>query len=200
VSANRAEPPGWLSDDARAVWDALPEAVVNDQPADAVVVYCCAVADFARAQQMLDQTGQLVRGARGGLVRSPLTIVKADNAQTIRHLARQLGLSDVPDRPDPPAGRSWRNQAATERSITALRRAGQLEEVDSAAVALARHLADALDRIDPARFPAQTASLARVQLAALRSLRGIDQDEPSGAGIDELLAALSAPVGDSPNS
>jgi hypothetical protein len=93
-----------------------------------------------------------------------------------------------------PSVPSWRNQRATERTIDALRKGGKLEEVDAAAVALARHLALALDRIDASAMPAQTASLARVQLAALRTLRGIDDGSERDAGVDELLAMLSAPL------
>jgi hypothetical protein len=93
-----------------------------------------------------------------------------------------------------PAAPSWRNQRATERTIDALRRGGKLEEVDAAAVALARHLALALDKVDGATMPAQTASLARVQLAALRTLRGIDDGTERDADVGELLAMLSAPL------
>jgi P27 family predicted phage terminase small subunit len=193
-------PPAWLSVEARAVWDQLEASgKAAGADVDALTVYCCAVADFGRAQQALDQTGQVIRGARGGAVRSPLNLVKAENAAVIVALARQLGLAAKGDSDEPPApapGR-WRNSAATERTITALRKGGRLEEVDSAATALARHLARALDSVDAARYPAQVASLARVQLTALRTLRGVDEEE-GGAGIDELLAALSAPVGDTP--
>jgi hypothetical protein len=100
--------------------------------------------------------------------------------------------------PEEHPGGSWRNRRATERTITALRRGGRLEEVDSAAIALARHLALALDEVDAAVLPAQTASLARVQLAALRTLRGIDDGSERDADVGELLAMLSAPVADPP--
>jgi hypothetical protein len=100
--------------------------------------------------------------------------------------------------PEDQPGGTWRNRAATERTISALRKGGRLEEVDAAAVALARHLARALDDVDGAKLPAQTASLARVQLATLRTLRGIDDGSERDTGVDELLAMLSAPVGDPP--
>jgi hypothetical protein len=89
-----------------------------------------------------------------------------------------------------------RNRTAVERTITALRHGGRLEEVDAATTALARHLAGALDTVDAGAYPAQTASLARVHLATLRQLRGLDDTERDDAGIGDLLAALSAEVGD----
>jgi P27 family predicted phage terminase small subunit len=193
-----AERPGWLSDEARAVWDALPADVVAKADRDALVVYCNAVADFTRAQQVLDQTGVVVKGARGGLVRSPLNIVKAENAAIMRALARDLGL--VRPDPDAPALRAnarYRNAAALERTITALRSGGRLEDADAATAALARHLAAALDAVDAEAFPTQTASLARAQLATLRMLRGERDDDHAPADIDALIAALvSAPLGD----
>ncbi len=192
--------PEWLSEPAREVWDALAEqGVVATADRDALVVYCCAVADFNRAQQILDETGAVIRNAKGAPVRSPFTLVKATNASIIRTLARELGLTtrSEPDSDEPAETprRAWRNSAATERTITALRNTGKLEEADSATTALTRHLARALDQVDPARFPAQVASLARVQLNALRQLRGLDQED-SGGDLTELLAALSAPMGD----
>jgi P27 family predicted phage terminase small subunit len=189
------EAPEWLTEAARAVWDRFPADVVAGADPDALAVYCCAVADHARAQQTLDQTGPVIRSERGGLVKNPMQMIKAENATTIRALSRQLGLS-ADKAPAPAESRGWRNQAATERTITALRRGGRLEEVDAAAAALARHLARALDSIDPGRNPAATASIARAQLQALRSLRGIDDTERDDPGISDLLAALSAPVGD----
>ena len=56
-------------------------------------------------------------------------------------------------------------------------------------VALVRTLAEALDVIDPGGQPAQLASVARAQIAAVRLLRGeaSDRDDHS---LDDLLAAL----------
>jgi hypothetical protein len=78
--------------------------------------------------------------------------------------------------------------------VVALRQTGRLESVDAATVALARTLAAALDMVDPVEYPAQAASLARVQLSTLKSLRGapVDADD----GLTDLVAALQAPMGD----
>ena len=91
--------------------------------------------------------------------------------------------------------RRTRNSAGLERSLKCMRDAGKIEEVDDALVALARHLADALDSVDPVEQPAQTASLARAQLATLRVLMGGADDDP---GLD--LAAVLAAMGDTPDT
>jgi hypothetical protein len=63
-------------------------------------------------------------------------------------------------------------------------------------MALARHLAGALDQIDVARYPAQTASLARAHLNVLQTLRGLNVNDDDGAPLADLLAYLSTEVGD----
>jgi P27 family predicted phage terminase small subunit len=191
-------PPEWLSDEASDVWASLDAELVERSDTDALAVYCCAVADFTRAQRQLDQSGPLIRGAKGALVKNPLQMIKRENAETMRRLALQLGIGVRGESEQAPR-LTYRNQAATERTITALRHGGKLEEVDAATLALARHLAAALDALDAARYPTQTATLARAQLSALATLRG----EPSGADRDEpppdaLVAWLSSPVGDFP--
>jgi len=192
-----AERPDWLSDDAAAVWDALDVDVIERADPELVAVYCCAVADFTKAQQQLDSSSLLIRGPNG-LVKNPLQMVKRDAGETMRRLAAQLGIGavregQVPDETTP----RYRNRAATERTITALRQGGRLEDVDAATLALARHLAQALDELDAAKFPTQTATLARVQLSALASLRGERDADTSSTG-DALTAWLSTPVGDFP--
>ena len=160
---------------------------------DTLVVYCSAVADFNRAQGILDRVGPLVPGAKGAPVRNPAHSVKSANAGIIRTLARDLGLRDDGTTAPP----RYRNQAATERTITSLRQLGRLEPVDEATLALVRTVALALDRIDPEEQPAPMASLARVQLAALKLLRGQTDDTDALAAV---LAGLSAEMGDAPES
>ena len=192
-SAEPPQAPEWLSVEARAVWQRLSSDDLTGADPEAVAVYCCAVVDYQRARETIDRAGQVLKGKDGQIVRNPLTIVMEQNAATIRALSQQLGIGQVKDEHKRQQA-GWRNQAATERTLTALRAGGRLEEVDSAAAALARHLARALDQVNAAQYPAQTASLARVQLAALRTLRGIEDDQNT-SGVDELLAYLSAPLG-----
>jgi hypothetical protein len=111
-----------------------------------------------------------------------------------------LGANMTTRKTRPQSEGTWRNRRATERTIAALRAGGRLENVDAATLALARHLAAALDDVDSTEFPAQTASLARVQLATLRTLRGLSDDSGHDPDIGDLLAALSAPMGDTPQS
>jgi hypothetical protein len=94
--------------------------------------------------------------------------------------------------------RRGRNRAAVERTVTALRAGGRLETVDAATIALARHLAAALDTVDPAENPAQVASLARVHLSTVKLLRGAAVDDDDGFA--EVVAAMSTKMGDAPES
>jgi hypothetical protein len=174
------------------VWDRT-AALVPHADHDTLVVYCCAVADYNRAQGILDRVGPLVPGQKGAAVRNPAHSIKASNAGIIRTLARDLGLHD--DGTTAP-GR-YRNQAATEKTIASLRQLGHIEPVDEATLALVRTVALALDRLDPEVSPAPMASLARVQLSALKMLRGQDSDSDTLAAV---LAGLSAEVGDAPES
>jgi P27 family predicted phage terminase small subunit len=181
-------PPDWLSPEAAEVWARTLAQRPGADP-DLLVVYCCAVADFNRSQGILDRSGPLIQGQKGNLVRNPLQTIKTANAAVIRNLARDLGLHD--EQPAP-AGR-YRNQSAAERTIAALRQTGKIEAVDEATLALVRTVAGALDQIDPEGEAAAMASLARVQLSALKMLRGQPDDTDSLAAV---LAGLSAQMGD----
>jgi len=196
------EAPAWLSEGARAVWERTQGQLPPGADPDAFAVYCCAVADFVAAQQALDRTGLVIRGQGGGMVRNPFNQLKLANAVAARATAKDLGIGIDPAlaEPAPPAHQArYRNQAAVERTITGLRNLGRLEPVDDATVALTRTLADAMDRVDPTTYPAQLASLARAQLASLRMLRGASEDD-SDSGLSDIIAALSSPMGDAPES
>jgi hypothetical protein len=89
-----------------------------------------------------------------------------------------------------------RNQMGTERTLDALRAAGRLENVDASTVALARTLAEALDRVDPERYPSQLANLAKAQLDTLRVLRG--NDDTDDRAFAQWLSSVQATMGDAP--
>lgn len=94
----RPEPPGWLTADARAVWDRTVRELAamgmcHAADTDSLVVYCNAVVNHARAQQLLDHSHVLVKGANGGLVRNPANTVVAHNAIIIGRYAREFGLT-----------------------------------------------------------------------------------------------------------
>jgi hypothetical protein len=90
-----------------------------------------------------------------------------------------------------------RNRDGLERTLRALRAGGRVEEADAAVTALARHVSDALDGLDPVEFPHQTAALARVHLQAVQILRGHDDVGDPDSDLGTLLAFLSAPDGES---
>jgi P27 family predicted phage terminase small subunit len=191
--------PEWLSDPARDVWLKTVAELPDSADLAKFAVYCCTMADFYQAQQTLDKTGLLIRSPNGNLIPSPLNRVKITNANAARQLARDLGIGVDPALPaEQSANRSvkHRNQSAIERTLKSLTEAGRLERVDDATVALTRTLAEALDRVDPEVYPAQMATLARVQLAALRMLRGKHDDDDDGAALGDLISALSSEMGD----
>jgi hypothetical protein len=193
IEPKRSEriPPEWLSSEARKVWLRTALQSPNADP-DALTVYACAVADFQSAQSMLDKTGPVVQGAKG-IVRNPAHMIKQANAVAIRALARDLHLFDNEAPAVPAVKRHYRNQRSVERTIAALRSLGRIEPVDEAVLALTRTISSAMDRIEPEESPAALASLARVQLQALKLLRGHDDDNDALA---TLLASLSSAVGD----
>ena len=81
-----------------------------------------------------------------------------------------------------------RNRNAVELTILALHNLGRLEAIDSAKVATAQTVADAVDA-DPTN-----ASLWREYRAAEQSLR--ESNDTTADEFAQLLAALSAEVGD----
>lgn len=91
-------PPRWLSAEAREVWDrttAELEAMGLARAADtdSLVVYCTAVVNHARAQQLLDRAGPLIKGVEGGVVRNPAVAVVNATAATVNRYAREFGLT-----------------------------------------------------------------------------------------------------------
>jgi P27 family predicted phage terminase small subunit len=192
-------PPDWLSDAARDVWLKTSPELPDSADLAKFAVYCCTMADFYQAQQTLDKTGLLIRAPSGALVPSPLNRVKISNANAARQLARDLGIGVDPALPAEQSanrGVKFRNQSAIEKTLKALTEGGRLETIDAAAIALTRTLAEALDRVDPEVYPAQMATLARVQLAALRMLRGKNDDDDDGAALSDLISAMSSEMGD----
>lgn len=107
-------PPADLSDAARVIWDRIVRdygatGVLTGVDTDAVRIYCEAVVRYEHAAVLLERSGPLVKGVRGGdLVKNPLHQVVRDNADLIRAYARELGftpaarsaLTDVKKRSD----------------------------------------------------------------------------------------------------
>jgi phage terminase small subunit len=191
--------PIWMSPSAQAIWAKTLSELPVGADLDKFAVYCCTMADCLQAQQSLDATGLLIKGPNGGLIPSPLNRVKLTNANAARALARDLGIGVDPSTPATQStNRSVRrrNQSAIEKTLKCMTDGGRIEAVDAAAVALTRTLAEALDRVDPEVYPAQMATLARVQLAALRMLRGKQDDDDDNAALSDFIAAMSTEMGD----
>ena len=90
--------PGWLSPDAREVWDRTVRelavmGMAHAADSDALAVYCSAVVTHARAQQLLDAAGPLIKGHDGGVVRNPAVTVVNHCAVIIGRYAREFGLT-----------------------------------------------------------------------------------------------------------
>ena len=93
------------------------------------------------------------------------------------------------------------NRLATRRTINALSATGRLEQCDAALVGLAQATADLVDTAlaDPAAPAHARAAVGRLHLATLLALTGkVTAD--ADAGLSEVIAALSAQMGDAPES
>jgi P27 family predicted phage terminase small subunit len=91
-------PPAWLAAPARAVWDRTVAelsamGMAHAADTDSLVVYCTAVVNHARAQQLLDTTGPLIKGVEGGVVRSPAVAIVNAAAVIVNKYAREFGLT-----------------------------------------------------------------------------------------------------------
>jgi P27 family predicted phage terminase small subunit len=58
-----------------------------------LVRYCVVWADWLELNRLLQQSGKLLKGARGHFVRNPLWFMRRDAEQVLADLARQLGLT-----------------------------------------------------------------------------------------------------------
>jgi hypothetical protein len=96
-------------------------------------------------------------------------------------------------------GRVARVRRGVDAQLTAQRRLGHLEPVDTGLVAIARTLADALDAewLDAEGSRFTVGALAGRLVPVLLELRGETRDTP-GDGIDTELAALVAAIRDAP--
>lgn len=103
---NRREPnpptglppvPRDLDPAARSVWRrvtrAMPIGVITRADTDVLRCFADAVARYVEASRLLSQTGLLVRGQHGELVKSPLHQIARDHRDAVRLFARELGLT-----------------------------------------------------------------------------------------------------------
>jgi P27 family predicted phage terminase small subunit len=100
VMVGRPPMPRDLPPEAKAEWrrivGELEAAELLSSIDRAVLVrYCTAWADWRELQRLLQQSGKLLKGARGHFVRNPLWFLKQDAEQTLTELGRQLCLSPM---------------------------------------------------------------------------------------------------------
>jgi P27 family predicted phage terminase small subunit len=89
-----------LPEEAKAEWRRIvPELEKAELLASVdralLIRYCCAWADWLEIQRLIQQSGKLLKGARGNLVRNPLWFQLQDAGATVTELGRHLGLTPV---------------------------------------------------------------------------------------------------------
>ncbi|MBA3234961.1 MAG: phage terminase small subunit P27 family [Chloroflexi bacterium] len=90
--------PTGLSQEAGVVWDRVLASfgsvrVITAADVDALRLYCEAVVRYQIAEQRLVVSGPTVPGRHGEPVKNPLHQIVRDNAELIRSLAREMGLT-----------------------------------------------------------------------------------------------------------
>lgn len=90
--------PDEASEAVREVWDhtvreldAMDLARSADR--DALYCYCDAVVTHRRASEIIKQSGLLIRGQKGNMVRNPMIQIQRDAAQIVRAFAQEFGLT-----------------------------------------------------------------------------------------------------------
>ena len=100
VLVGRPAMPRDLPAEAKAEWHRIvPEleqmGILASIDRALLVRYCCAWADWVELQGLIQQSGKVLKGARGHLVRNPLWFQLQDAGATVTELGRQLGLTPV---------------------------------------------------------------------------------------------------------
>lgn len=100
ITNGRPPMPRDLPNEAKAEWRRIvPKleevGLLADVDRGVLVRYCVAWADWVELDRLLQQSGKLLKGARGNLVRNPLWFMKRDAEQTVGELGRQLGLTPM---------------------------------------------------------------------------------------------------------
>lgn len=90
--------PAWLSADAKKIWRRTVKQlesmqILSEADQDVICAYVNAVVLYERATKIVDEVGVLVEGRRDGMVKNPAVQVQRDQAQLIRQLGSELGLT-----------------------------------------------------------------------------------------------------------
>jgi P27 family predicted phage terminase small subunit len=100
IAVARPSLPRTLAGEARAEWNrVVPEleemGVIASVDRALLIRYCRAWGEWCELDALLDQSGKLIRGQKGNLVRNPIWLLRRDAEETVTELARQLGLSPM---------------------------------------------------------------------------------------------------------
>lgn len=97
-SREAPEAPVWLAPAASEAWrlacrELEAMELLSSADREVLVLFACAVADYAKGQQLLDSSGLVLKGRDGNAVRNPLVAITRDRALLVARLARELGLT-----------------------------------------------------------------------------------------------------------
>jgi P27 family predicted phage terminase small subunit len=96
------DPPSWLGDDARAVWERLAPVVPDDKltaaTADGFALLCVALATYEEAHGIIIDTGLLIAQGQE-LVTNPAYGIRMQQNPVALNLLKTYGLT--PDQPPP---------------------------------------------------------------------------------------------------
>jgi len=97
VKPGRPRMPGDMSTRAKAVW----AQVIRDMPTEMIGrldaatfrIFCESLSRYEQASVALDGSGLLLEGPRGAPIKNPLNQVVREQAELVRTMARELGLT-----------------------------------------------------------------------------------------------------------
>ncbi len=98
VTVKRPARPKQLDGEARKEWNRIVPILMGMHALTkldrgVLIRYCRAHADWMELDQQIGNTGRLIKGQKGELVRNPLWLLRRDAADEARTLGVQLGLS-----------------------------------------------------------------------------------------------------------
>jgi P27 family predicted phage terminase small subunit len=93
-----AEPPSWLSEDARLEWHRLVQelrqlSILTALDLGALAAYCSAWGDFVEAEREIRKSGAVVKSRDRGSVRSPWVLIRNKAREQVVKIGAEFGLS-----------------------------------------------------------------------------------------------------------
>ena len=92
------DPPDWLNDRAKAIWNELAPllqacGILRATDLNQLTIYCDSMATFKEAQEIIAREGMLVTDDKGNVRRHPAEMIKASAFNRIKALAVQFLLT-----------------------------------------------------------------------------------------------------------